>query len=674
MGAKKSSAKKSSATKKTPAKKKRAAKKASSAKPVMPDVIYAQASPRSVGGVSMFEAQHQIDSETVENFVSEESRSEAAVEMLEQAGFEILQVSEYTINIAGSRATYDAAFNTKLYVESRPAIKELGKEDLAEFIDSPSSDLPGLIATEGTPFEDILEGVAIEEPRYYMGPNFNPPLKQYWHLHPPGDLSAALNADRAHRAGLTGRGIKVAMVDSGWFRHPYFTVRGYNVANAILGPGAVSPLTDESGHGTGESANIFAVAPDVQLLPVKMSFTNSIGAFNAAVGLGPHIITCSWGSSTNGPLSAADMALATAIASAVAAGIIVVFSAGNGHFGFPGQHPDVISAGGVFMRPDETLTASDYASGFASMIYAGRKCPDLSGLVGMKPKAIYIMLPVQPGDDIDATPPPLGLSGGTFPNGDQTGTNDGWGAFSGTSAAAPQLAGAAAIVKQACPKLKPFDVRDVLMKTARDVTTGTNNNGNTAGPGFDLATGAGLVDVHKAAVVGKLKCVPIIGPPIIAPAPISIAAEPSAAEGGTGGFDQPFGPAPIKPIAILPPIKPITIKPPIKPIVIQPPIKPPILVKPPITVKPPIVVKPPITIKPPIKPITIKPPIVVKPPIIIKNPIVVKPPIKPPIVGPGPGPDPFNDPSGGGQQAGGLSQEEVSSIEQMIVDGGVDVD
>ena len=79
-----------------------------------------------------------------------------------------------------------------------------------------------------------------------------------------------------------------------------------------------------------------------------MSFVNSIGGFNAAVGLGPDIITCSWGSSIRfGPLSAARQALAAAIAAAVAAGIVVVFSAGNGHFGFPGQHPDVISAGGV---------------------------------------------------------------------------------------------------------------------------------------------------------------------------------------------------------------------------------------------------------------------------------------------------------------------------------------
>ena len=136
-------------------------------------------------------------------------------------------------------------------------------------------------------------------------------------------------------------------------------------------------------------------------MPVKMNFVNSTGAFNAAVGLGPHIITCSWGSSTNGPLSAADQVLAAAIAAAVASGIIVIFSAGNGHAGFPGQHPDVISAGGVFMNPDETLQASNYSSGFLSQIYPSRQCPDVCGLVGMKPKAIYIMLPLEPGDDID---------------------------------------------------------------------------------------------------------------------------------------------------------------------------------------------------------------------------------------------------------------------------------
>ncbi|HYJ47173.1 MAG TPA: S8 family serine peptidase, partial [Pyrinomonadaceae bacterium] len=431
-----------------------------SQKSELPSRIFAQVSPLSVGGVSMFDAQEQIHSSTVSNFFSETEVVEGAVARLQEAGFEILQISPMTINIAGSAATYRKAFDTNLVVEDRPVIKEMGRKDVAQFIDSPDTKLSGFIDPSGSKLSDVIEGIAIEEKRYPMGPSMFAPLKKYWHLRVPGDVSLACNADRAHRTGITGKGIKVAMADSGWFKHPYFVGRGYNVSAVTLGPGAANPLADEVGHGTGESANIFSNAPDVSFMPVKMSFVNSTGGFNAAVGLHPDIITCSWGSSTNGPLSAADQALAAAIAAAVASGITVIFSAGNGHFGFPGQHPDVISAGGVFMDVDESLRASDYASGFISQIYPNRRVPDLCGLVGMKPKAIYIMLPIQPGDEIDATPSssPGGLQGGTFPNGDETTNNDGWGAFSGTSAAAPQLAGVAALIKQACPGLKPADI------------------------------------------------------------------------------------------------------------------------------------------------------------------------------------------------------------------------
>src|SRR5262249_20139260 len=158
-----------------------------------------------------------------------------------------------------------------------------------------------------------------------------------------------------HRMGVTGRGIRVAMVDSGWYRHSYFTSRGYKVAPVVLGPGASESDKDESGHGTGESANILALAPECELLPVKMNFVNTIGAFNAAVALRPDIITCSWGSHSPFFLSAADVALGASVAAAVASGITVIFAAGNGHAGFPGQHPDVVSAGGVFMDSDGSL-------------------------------------------------------------------------------------------------------------------------------------------------------------------------------------------------------------------------------------------------------------------------------------------------------------------------------
>jgi subtilisin family serine protease len=289
------------------------------------------------------------------------------------------------------------------------------------------------------------------------------------------------------------------MVDTGWQSHPYFTSRGYNVQPTVLGPGATFANRDENGHGTAESANIFAAAPDVVFKMVKMG-GDAVGAFNMAASSvpRPHIISCSWGYSIqNGPLSPYLNTLAAAVSSAVASGITVIFSAGNGHFGFPGQHPDVISAGGVFMKQNGSLQASDYSSGFQSSIYQGRKVPDVCGLVGMRPKAAYIMLPLPEGCDIDTA-----LAGGTHPNGDETTGSDGWAAISGTSAAAPQLAGVCALIKKKNMALTPKEIKKILMKSAIDVVNGNcfpqPGMNHPAQAGHDLATGAGLVNAFKA--------------------------------------------------------------------------------------------------------------------------------------------------------------------------------
>jgi len=369
------------------------------------------------------------------------------------------------------------------------------------FLDCPDTEMLGLLSTKGTPLGDIIEGVALEVPRRFMQVSPIPPQVDYAHLVVPADIARASNATPLHELFINGVGVKVAMVDSGHYAHPFFAANGYSLAPVVLGPGASAPESDESGHGTGESANIFAIAPGCTVFPVKANFVNTIGAFNAAVALGPDIITCSWGSHVPFELSAADLVLAASVSAAVQSGITVIFSAGNGHAGFPGQHPDVISAGGAFLDVDGTVIASNYSSGFQSNIFFGRRVPDICGLVGQRPKAIYIMLPVEPGDSIDQ-----GNAGGVFPDGDQTAADDGWAAFSGTSAAAPQLAGVAALIKQVAPSASPGDIKAAMMTTARDVIGGLCNavpglhNGLPALPGADDATGNGLVDATYAVV------------------------------------------------------------------------------------------------------------------------------------------------------------------------------
>jgi hypothetical protein len=188
----------------------------------------------------------------------------------------------------------------------------------------------------------------------------------------------------------------------------------------------------------------------------------------------------------------------------------------------------------------------------------------------MRPHAMNIMLPVEPGDSIDQ-----GNSGGSHPNGDETANNDGWAAFSGTSAAAPQLAGVAALIKQACNKLTPAEIRQIMMDTARDVTTGNchPNHGHPATVGPDLATGHGLVDAHRASLMARLRC-QTIGPiqprgpvvPIQPRGPVT----PIQPRGPVTPI-QPRGPiTPIQPRAPITPVQPIRPVRPIGPVVVNP--------------------------------------------------------------------------------------------------------
>ena len=82
----------------------------------------------------------------------------------------------------------------------------------------------------------------------------------------------------------------------------------------------------------------------------------------------------------------------------------------------------------------------------------------------------------------------------------------------------------------------------------------------------DLATGAGLIDAHRAVLVAKLRC-SVIRPPIGPVVPVQ-PVQPVTPITPVGPIRPPIGPVvPVQPVA--------PIRPPIQP-PIQPPIRPPI--------------------------------------------------------------------------------------------------
>ncbi|MBK1666086.1 peptidase S8 [Rhodospirillum rubrum] len=338
-----------------------------------------------------------------------------------------------------------------------------------------------------------LPGRPIHAPRPPLSPL--PPDVPYFHLQAPEDLSALLGARDLHQRGETGRGVRVAVVDSGFYAHPWFGDRDLSVS-VLLAPGARAPARDEIGHGTMVCAALLSLAPGAQVTLVKQNGDDEVFvAFKLALSLSPDIIQNTWGYSlAEGPLGAAETLIAATLEDAIARGILVVFAGGNGGLLYPSQRPEVLAIGGVFQGENGARQAASYASGYISTLIPGRWLPDFCALVGMAPMGVYLAMPTQPGGQLDRA-----FAQQPYPEGDDTPPTDGWVVISGTSAASAQVSGLLALLRAHAPTLSQERARALLAKTARAVHHGASAQGNPAGPGQpNVATGYGLVDAQAA--------------------------------------------------------------------------------------------------------------------------------------------------------------------------------
>ncbi len=481
---------------------------------------------RPDGGPGLTKFDAPLSPNSVQHFVPNAVDMDRGIFGLTKMGFVLTRRGHLTASMRISRAQYEKACGTQLSVHQ--VDPKRGYEYQSFYF--PAQGAPW---KPSPTFAELIDDAYIQWPHIYMapkkrkapkknkkkaaggaaagGPSVNPPKVNYFHLEMPNDVPQLLNVADVHKAGITGKGVRVVMVDTGFAHtsHPFFAAQGF-ASTVDLAPHAINDATDPNGHGTGESTNIFSVAPGATFVGIKVENDNDpqggasmLEGFQTALQHQPNVISISMGFDLRddfgrqlAELPNSLAALEAEIQAAVASGITVVFSAGNGHFSFPGMMPNVISAGGVFEDENGDMQASDYASAFDSKIFSGRHVPDFCGLVGMQPHANYIMLPIPEGCEIDRE---------VSADGDGTAVDDGWGVFSGTSAAAPQLAGVCALLLEKNPGLKPADIKAILRSTARSVTAGhanpsssDNNVGMPANAGDNGACGAGLVDAFAA--------------------------------------------------------------------------------------------------------------------------------------------------------------------------------
>jgi hypothetical protein len=456
--------------------------------------VYFEVVVPSETGMSMFAEDAFLQADNLEQFAPPAGRAVAAATALQALGFRVQHIGTFSISGDAPRELWEQVFGTQVERRTQPvseAIPELGEVSFLSHVAGARFNVPEQLA-------GLVERAYPQRPPILFSSPL-PPRVSYHHLQVPDDVAMICRSTPVHQLGVTGKGVLVAMPDTGFYKHAFYAWHGYNY-NATLSPDAIRIEHDEVGHGTAEAANIFSNAPDIDFIGVKMGLNPTL-AFKTASDLYPAVMTNSWGYHLPGLTRLPNFLkpLEAAVIEAVRQrGITVCFSAGNGHIAFPAMMPDVIAVGGVFAHEmldgnDFLLEASDYASSFDSLIYPGRHVPDVCGLVGMRPRAIYIMLPVEPEDEIDT-----GLGGPGYPNSDETATNDGWAVISGTSAASPQLAGVCALLKQVQPDLSPDVMKAILKASARDVKKGRSGTGQWAGEGHDGATGTGLVDAHAA--------------------------------------------------------------------------------------------------------------------------------------------------------------------------------
>ena len=414
--------------------------------------------------------------ETIDRYRADKERSIATATKLRGLGVTVTHIGEFSLSASCPADRFEELFSTKLSSIKPPDKANMPKDYRMR---APAKNAPWkLPKREG--LDKLIDRAYVQHaPVFFAAERSLPPmLTDKFRLRVPVDVAQLMNAATVHRRGITGQGVKVVMADSGFYHHPYFKAQGYNFLS-ITAPDAVDHTSDANGHGTGECANLFATAPGINFIGLKMG--NMTLAIKTATELKPDVMTNSWGHSVDRTGTSMPnwlKPLHLAVLDAVAQGITVCFSAGNGHFGFPGSMPEVISVGGVYVSETLGYQASNYASGFESAWFPGRQVPDICGLVGQQPGADYIVLPVQTGAALEQA--------------------EGWGTFSGTSAASPMVAGVCALLKEVDGSLTPGDIKNILKFTARDVTKGKCSHGLKARAGVDGATGFGLVDAGRA--------------------------------------------------------------------------------------------------------------------------------------------------------------------------------
>lgn len=304
----------------------------------------------------------------------------------------------------------------------------------------------------------------------------------------PVTYPKTVGATAAARRGVTGRGVGVAILDTGIADDP--ALHGQVARRVDLVDPQNPTNADPGGHGThlagiiaARSANLTGVAPDASLISVRVLDEQGGGRVSTVIKglewtvlhrkeLGIRVVVMALSAPTAG--SYLDDPLAAAAEMAWQSGLVVVAAAGNtgpnaGSVGTPGIDPLVLTVGST----DEQGTP---AVGDDTLAWFSSRGPTTDGTAKpdvLAPGRKIVSLRV-PGSTLDVQMPSHREPNGLF-------------RVTGTSPSTAVAAGVAALVLQQRPDLGPDALKSVLVGSAHPLA------------GVDRAAqGAGSVDAAAA--------------------------------------------------------------------------------------------------------------------------------------------------------------------------------
>ncbi len=265
-----------------------------------------------------------------------------------------------------------------------------------------------------------------------------------------------IRAPQVWNLGLRGEGIRIAILDTGIDpQHPDFAGRIAAMTSFVNGDGS-----DDNGHGThvagiaagsgaASGGRFRGVAPAASLYIAKVLDANGNGMMSDviagiewAVTQDVHVINLSMGSDTPGDGTDALSTLCDQVVRQL--GIVICVAAGNN-----GPSRSTIGAPGV-ARWVITVGAADDMDHVAQFSSRG---PTLDGRI--KPDIVF------PGTNIVSARASNARVGRPM--------QQNYAEMSGTSMATPHASGAAALLLQAHPDLKPQDIKRALLRGALDL-------------------------------------------------------------------------------------------------------------------------------------------------------------------------------------------------------------